>query len=73
MTPASRKQLATALSLLVDCASLYARTGEQGKRLANQALTNGNRDQRRRKGDDPTRRALRRPHTDAGTCRCQVF
>ena len=37
----SRKQLATALSLLVDCATLYVRTGEQGKRLANQALTDG--------------------------------
>ncbi len=37
----SRKQLSTALSLLVDCATLYARTDDQGKRLANQALTNG--------------------------------
>lgn len=37
----SRKQLSTALSLLVDCATLYARTNEHGKRLANQALTNG--------------------------------
>ena len=37
----SRKQLTTALSLLVDCANLYARTNDQGKRLANQALTNG--------------------------------
>lgn len=37
----SRKQLGTALSLLVNCAKLYARTGEQGKRLANQTLTNG--------------------------------
>ena len=37
----SRKQLSTALSLLVDCAILYARTDDQGKRLANQALTNG--------------------------------
>ena len=37
----SGKQLSTALSLLVDCATLYARTDEQGKRLANQALTNG--------------------------------
>jgi chromosome segregation ATPase len=37
----SRKQLSTALSLLVDCATLYARTDEHGKRLANQALTNG--------------------------------
>jgi len=37
----SRKQLGTALSLLVNCATLYARTGEQGKRLANQALTDG--------------------------------
>ena len=37
----SRKHLSTALSLLVDCATLYARTDDQGKRLANQALTNG--------------------------------
>tara|TARA_Y100000114_G_scaffold141679_1_gene147620 strand:- start:2693 stop:4426 length:1734 start_codon:yes stop_codon:yes gene_type:complete len=37
----SRKHLSTALSLLVDCATLYARTNDQGKRLANQALTNG--------------------------------
>ncbi|MFT4156379.1 MAG: hypothetical protein QM630_00395 [Microbacterium sp.] len=37
----SRKQLATALSLLVDCATLYARTDEQSRRLANQALTGG--------------------------------
>ncbi len=37
----ARKQLSTALSLLVDCATLYARTNDQGKRLANQALTNG--------------------------------
>ncbi|GAB3196612.1 hypothetical protein GCM10027062_06310 [Nocardioides hungaricus] len=37
----SRKQLSTALSLLVDCATLYARTDEQGKRLANQAFTDG--------------------------------
>lgn len=36
----SRKQLSTALSLLVDCATLYARTNDQGRRLANQALTN---------------------------------
>lgn len=36
-----RKRLSTALSLLVDCANLYASTNEQGKRLANQALTNG--------------------------------
>ena len=35
------KQLSTALSLLVDCATLYARTNDQGKRLANQALTDG--------------------------------
>lgn len=31
----------TAMGLLVDCATLYARTNDQGKRLANQALTNG--------------------------------
>ncbi len=37
----ARKQLSTALSLLVDCATLYARTNAHGKRLANQALTNG--------------------------------
>ena len=37
----SRKHLSTALSLLVDCATLYARADDQGKRLANQALTNG--------------------------------
>ncbi|MEX3509836.1 recombinase zinc beta ribbon domain-containing protein [Kocuria carniphila] len=37
----ARKQLSTALSLLVDCATLYARTNDQGKRLANQALTDG--------------------------------
>ena len=37
----ARKQLSTALSLLVDCAALYARTGDQGKWLANQALTDG--------------------------------
>lgn len=37
----SRKQLSTALRMLVDCAMLYARTNEHGKRLANQALTNG--------------------------------
>lgn len=37
----SRKHLSTALSLLVDCATLYARTDDHGKRLANQALTNG--------------------------------
>ncbi|MGO1228054.1 MAG: recombinase family protein, partial [Brachybacterium sp.] len=37
----ARKQLATALSLLVDCATLYARTNDHGKRLANQALTDG--------------------------------
>lgn len=37
----SRKQLSTALSLLVDCATLYARTNDKGRRLANQALTNG--------------------------------
>ncbi len=37
----SRKQLSTALSLLVDCATLYARTDEHGKRLANQAFTDG--------------------------------
>src|SRR5690606_4474522 len=37
----SRKHLSTALSLLVDCATLYARTNDQGKRLANQALTDG--------------------------------
>ncbi|MGO1851617.1 recombinase family protein [Microbacterium sp. JB110] len=36
-----RKHLGTALSLLVDCANLYARTDDQGKRLANQALTDG--------------------------------
>src|SRR5699024_8142265 len=35
------KQLSTALGLLVDCATLYARTNDQGRRLANQALTNG--------------------------------
>lgn len=37
----ARKQLSTALGLLVDCATLYARTNDQGKRLANQALTHG--------------------------------
>ncbi|MCV7725526.1 recombinase family protein, partial [Micrococcus luteus] len=37
----ARKQLSTALGLLADCATLYARTNHQGKRLANQALTNG--------------------------------
>ncbi|MEO4038917.1 hypothetical protein AAG742_05355 [Micrococcus sp. 2A] len=37
----ARKQLSTALGLLADCAMLYARTNHQGKRLANQALTNG--------------------------------
>ncbi len=37
----SRKQLSTALSLLIDCATLYARTDDQGKRLANQTFTNG--------------------------------
>src|SRR5690606_38440476 len=37
----ARKQLSTALSLLVDCATLYAHTNDHGKRLANQALTNG--------------------------------
>ncbi len=37
----SRKHLSTALSLLVDCATLHARTDDHGKRLANQALTNG--------------------------------
>ncbi len=37
----ARKQLSTDLGLLVDCATLYTRTGDQGKRLANQALTNG--------------------------------
>ena len=37
----ARKQLSTALGLLVDCATLYARTNDQGKRLANQALTDG--------------------------------
>ena len=36
-----RGQLSAALRLLVDCADLYARTNDQGKRLANQALTNG--------------------------------
>ncbi|MFE8934635.1 hypothetical protein [Micrococcus luteus] len=37
----SRKHLSTALNLFVDCATLYACTDDQGKRLANQALTNG--------------------------------
>lgn len=37
----ARKQLSTALGLLADRAALYARTNHQGKRLANQALTNG--------------------------------
>lgn len=37
----ARKQISAALGLLVDCATLYARTNDQGKRLANQALTNG--------------------------------
>ena len=37
----SCKQLSTALRLLVDCATLYARTDEHGKRLANQAFTDG--------------------------------
>ena len=36
-----RGQLSAALRLLVDCADLYVRTNDQGKRLANQALTNG--------------------------------
>ncbi|CCH73405.1 hypothetical protein BN11_270007 [Nostocoides australiense Ben110] len=35
------RRLPTAPSLLVDCATLYARTNDQGKRLANQALTDG--------------------------------
>lgn len=37
----ARKQLSKALGLLVDCATLYASTNDQGKRLANQALTDG--------------------------------
>ena len=37
----ARKQLSTALGLLADRAALYARTNHQGKRLANQALTDG--------------------------------
>ena len=37
----ARGQLTAALRLLVDCANLYARTNDQSKRLANQALTNG--------------------------------
>ena len=37
----ARGQLSAALRLLIDCASLYARTNDQGKRLANQAFTNG--------------------------------
>ncbi len=37
----TRGQLSAALRLLVDCANPYARTNDQGKRLANQAVTNG--------------------------------
>ncbi len=51
----SRKHLSTALSLLVDCATLYARTDDQGKRLANQALTNGIEISEDEKGDDQAR------------------
>ncbi len=36
-----RKQIPAALRLLVDCAHLYARSDEQGKRLANQTFTDG--------------------------------
>lgn len=36
-----RAQITAALRLLIDCARLYTRTDNQGKRLANQAFTNG--------------------------------
>ena len=37
----ARQHLTAALRLLIDCATMYARTDDQGKRLANQALTGG--------------------------------
>ena len=37
----TRRHLTAALRLLIDCATMYARTDDQGKRLANQALTGG--------------------------------
>lgn len=37
----ARQHLTAALRLLIDCAAMYARTDDQGKRLANQALTSG--------------------------------
>lgn len=37
----SRAFLGTALSLLVDCHSMYQRVDDHGKRLANQTFTNG--------------------------------
>lgn len=50
----ARKQLSTALSLAVDCATLYAR--ERPKQTTRQPSTHQrHRDQRRRTGDDPTR------------------
>ena len=51
----ARKQLGTALSLLVDCATLYARTSERGQTAGEPSPHQRHRDQRRRKGDDPTR------------------
>ena len=37
----TRRHLSAALRLLIDCATMYARTDDHGKRLANQALTSG--------------------------------
>lgn len=36
-----RQHLTAALRLLIDCATMYTRTDDHGKRLANQALTDG--------------------------------
>lgn len=41
MNEGPRAQITAALRLLIDCARLYARTDDQGRRLANQAFTNG--------------------------------
>lgn len=37
----TRQHLTAALRLLIGCATMYARTDDHGKRLANQALTSG--------------------------------
>ncbi len=69
----SRRRLNAALSLLVDGATLDARTNDRGKRPATPALTNGIEINEDDKGDDPTRRAVRRPRTRTGIYRCRVF